>query len=86
MVCLTAAWGLGEVAGFRRSLSDHPKEAPWFYGIFSVALIAAAFVVGIGVNLIRLSLAIEVMNALLLPVVLAFCSCWRAGPCRLPIA
>jgi hypothetical protein len=72
VVCLTAAWGLGEVAGYRRSLSDHPREAPWFYGIFTGALIAAGLVVGSGVNLVRLSVAIEVMNALLLPIVLGF--------------
>jgi Mn2+/Fe2+ NRAMP family transporter len=72
VVCLTAAWGLGEVAGYRRSLSDHPREAPWFYGIFTAALIAAGLVVGSGVNLVRLSVAIEVMNALLLPIVLGF--------------
>ena len=72
VVCLTAAWGLGEVAGYRRSLSDHPREAPWFYGIFTAALIAAGLVVASGVNLVRLSVAIEVMNALLLPIVLGF--------------
>jgi len=72
VVSLTAAWGLGEVAGYRRSLSDHPREAPWFYGIFTAALIAAGLVVGSGVNLVRLSVAIEVMNALLLPIVLGF--------------
>ena len=72
VVSLTAAWGLGEVAGYRRSLSDHPREAPWFYGIFTAVLIAAGLVVGSGVNLVRLSVAIEVMNALLLPIVLGF--------------
>ena len=63
---------MGEVAGYRRSLSDHPKEAPWFYGIFTLALIAAALVVESGVNLVKLSVAVEVMNALLLPIVLLF--------------
>ncbi len=72
VVCLTAAWGLGEVAGYRRSLSDHPREAPWFYGIFTAALIAAGLVVEAGVNLVSLSVAVEVMNALLLPIVLCF--------------
>ncbi len=28
VVSLTAAWGLGEVMGYRRSLQDHPREAP----------------------------------------------------------
>jgi len=72
VVCLTAAWGLGEVAGYRRSLSDHPREAPVFYGIFTAALVLAALVVGSGVNLVSLSVAVEVMNAMLLPIVLGF--------------
>ena len=72
VVCLTAAWGLGEVAGYRRSLSDHPREAPWFYGVFTAVLVMAGLVVGSGMNLVNLSVAVEVMNALLLPIVLGF--------------
>ncbi len=30
VVSLTAAWGLGEVMGYRRSLEHSPKEAPGF--------------------------------------------------------
>lgn len=72
VVCLTAAWGVGEVAGYKRSLEHHPLEAPWFYGIFSVCLVAGGVLVASGVNLVQLSVAVEVMNALLLPVVLGF--------------
>jgi len=72
VVSLTAAWGLGEVTGYRRSLQDHPKEAPWFYGIYTVTLIIGGCIVASGVNLVNLSVAVEVMNALLLPIVLGF--------------
>jgi Mn2+/Fe2+ NRAMP family transporter len=73
VVSLTAAWGVGEVMGFRRSLEDHPKEAPWFYGIYTLILILTASLVASNfVNLVNLSVAIEVMNALLLPIVLGF--------------
>ena len=72
VVCLTAAWGIGEVAGYKRSLEHHPREAPWFYGIFCAALIAGALLVASGVNLVALSVAVEVMNAALLPIVLGF--------------
>jgi NRAMP (natural resistance-associated macrophage protein)-like metal ion transporter len=73
VVSLTAAWGVGEVLGFRRSLEDHPSEAPWFYGIYTLALIlSAALITSNVVNLVKLSVAIEVMNALLLPIVLGF--------------
>jgi NRAMP (natural resistance-associated macrophage protein)-like metal ion transporter len=72
VVCLTAAWGVGEVAGYKRSLEDHPLEAPWFYGIFSVCLVGGGLLVASGVNLVGLSVGVEVMNALLLPIVLGF--------------
>ncbi|MDA8145410.1 MAG: divalent metal cation transporter [Thermaerobacter sp.] len=72
VVSLTAAWGLGEVAGYRRSLAHRPLEAPWFYGVFTASLLLGAAVVLSGVNLVNLSVAVEVMNALLLPLVLGF--------------
>jgi NRAMP (natural resistance-associated macrophage protein)-like metal ion transporter len=72
VVCLTAAWGVGEVAGYKRSLENHPREAPWFYGVFSVCLIGGGILVASGVDLVGLSVGVEVMNALLLPIVLGF--------------
>jgi NRAMP (natural resistance-associated macrophage protein)-like metal ion transporter len=72
VVCLTAAWGVGEVAGYKRSLEHHPREAPWFYGVFSVCLIGGGILVASGVDLVGLSVGVEVMNALLLPIVLGF--------------
>ena len=41
---LASAWGFGEVTGYRHSLEHHPLEAPWFYGIYSVAVIGGAVV------------------------------------------
>lgn len=72
VVSLTAAWGVGEILGFKRSLDHHPGEAPWFYGIFTILVVIAAGIVASHVNLVRLSIAVEVMNALLLPIVLGF--------------
>jgi NRAMP (natural resistance-associated macrophage protein)-like metal ion transporter len=73
VVSLTAAWGVGEVLGFRRSLEDQPREAPWFYGIYTLVLILGAVLVASdAVNLVNLSIGVEVMNALLLPIVLGF--------------
>lgn len=72
VVSLTAAWGLGEVMGYRRSLQDHPKEAPLFYSVYTLTLIIGGIVVASDINLIHLSVAVEVMNALLLPIVLGF--------------
>ncbi len=72
VVSLTAAWGVGEVAGYRRSLADHPLEAPWFYGIFTLCLVLAGVLVASGANLVKLSVGVQVLNALLLPIVLGF--------------
>lgn len=73
VVALTAAWGVGEVAGYRRSLADHPREAPWFYGILTGCLVSAGVLVASNaINLVKLSVAVQVLNALLLPVVLGF--------------
>lgn len=72
VVSLTAAWALGEVTGYKRSLEHHPKEAPWFYATYIFILIVSAMVVASGINLVNLSVAVNVMNALLLPIVLGF--------------
>ncbi len=72
VVSLTAAWGLGEVLGYKRSLEHQPKEAPWFYSIYTLVLILGALLILSGINLVDLSVAVEVMNAILLPIVLGF--------------
>ncbi len=73
VVTATAAWGLGEVIGYRHSLSDKPTQAPWFYTVYALTLIAGAVLVSSHIiNVIKLNLAVEVMNALLLPIVLGF--------------
>ena len=72
VVSLAAAWGFGEVTGYKHSLEHHPFEAPWFYGAFSLAVIGGAVVVAIIPNLVALNIGVEVMNALMLPLVLGF--------------
>ncbi len=73
IVCsLAFAWGLGEVTGYRRSLEDHPLEAKWFYGVYAGCVLAGAVLVAAVPNLVFLNIAVEVMNALLLPMVLGF--------------
>lgn len=72
VVCLSAAWAVGEATGARHSLEQHPADAPYFYLAFVVMLVAAGALVCSGINLIRLSIATGVINALLLPVVLGF--------------
>ena len=58
--------------GFKHSLEHHPREAPWFYGIFTTLLVLGGALVASNVNLVSLGVAMEVMNAALLPIVLGF--------------
>ncbi len=72
VVSLASAWGFGEVAGYRRSLEEHPLRAPWFYGVYAACVVLGAAVVALWPNLVALSVDVQVMNALLLPLVLGF--------------
>jgi Mn2+/Fe2+ NRAMP family transporter len=69
---LALAWGLGEVTGYKRSLEFHPLEARWFYGIYAVSIVAGCVLVAVAPNLVSLNVGVQVMNALLLPIVLGF--------------
>jgi Mn2+/Fe2+ NRAMP family transporter len=72
VVSLAFAWGLGEVAGYRRSLEYRPLEARWFYAVYAVCVIGGALFVGLWPDLVSLNVGVQVMNALLLPLVLGF--------------
>ena len=72
VVTLTAARTLGEVLGLKHSLEHDAREAPWFYAIYAATLVIGAGIVLSGVNLVSLSVAVQVMNAMLLPIVLGF--------------
>lgn len=67
---LALAWGVGEIAGYRRSLEMHPSEAPRFYGVYAGGLIACATLVWRVPNLVWLNIAAQALNVLLLPLVL----------------
>ncbi|WP_323117962.1 NRAMP family divalent metal transporter [Burkholderia alba] len=70
IVCsLSLAWGLGEVAGYQRSLDDRPARAPWFYGIYVAAVTGCAGIVWIAPDLVSLNVAAQVVNAVMLPLV-----------------
>jgi NRAMP (natural resistance-associated macrophage protein)-like metal ion transporter len=72
VVSLAFAWGLGEVTGYRRSLEMHPLEARWFYGVYAVCVVFGALVVAVWPDLVSLNVAVQVMNAFMLPLVLGF--------------
>jgi Mn2+/Fe2+ NRAMP family transporter len=72
VVTLALAWGVGEVAGYKRSLELRPREARWFYSVYAVGVLACALLVLIWPDLVALNVGVQIMNALLLPVVLGF--------------
>ena len=69
---LALAWGVGEVAGYRRSLELRPTQARWFYGVYAACVVLCAVLVAIWPDLVALNVGVQIMNALLLPVVLGF--------------
>jgi Mn2+/Fe2+ NRAMP family transporter len=69
---LALAWGLGEVAGYRRSLEFQPAKAPWFYGVYCICVVGGAGAVAVAPDLVSLNVGVQVMNAFLLPLVLGF--------------
>ena len=69
---LALAWGVGEVAGYRRSLNLRPTKAIWFYGVYSGCVVGCGLLVLIWPDLVALNIGVQIMNALLLPLVLGF--------------
>jgi Mn2+/Fe2+ NRAMP family transporter len=69
---LALAWGIGEIAGYRRSLEYRPFEARWFYGVYAACVIGAAALVWATSNLVWLNIAAQVLNTFLMPFVIGF--------------
>ena len=68
---LAGAWGLAEVFGWRHTLNERPdRSTAKFYITYALAHILGACLVLVSVDLVNLAVDVEVMNALLLPVVL----------------
>ena len=72
VVSLGVAWAFAEVAGKPRSLNRKFRQAPLFYGVFTGAVGLSAVLVLTSGQLVGLAIAVEVLNALLLPIVLVF--------------
>ena len=72
VVSLAGSWGIGEAMGVPHSLSDSLRSGKWFYLVYTLIHVGGALIVLSGVSLVALTIDIEVMNALLLPIVLTF--------------
>jgi Mn2+/Fe2+ NRAMP family transporter len=68
---LAGAWGLSEVFGWRHTLNERPdRSTAKFYITYALAHVVGAALVLASVDLVNLAIDVEVMNALLLPIVL----------------
>jgi NRAMP (natural resistance-associated macrophage protein)-like metal ion transporter len=69
---LALAWGVGEIAGYKRTLELHPFAAGWFYGVYALLVVGSAFAVWSSDDLVWLNIAAQVLNAFLMPLVVGF--------------
>ena len=68
---LAGAWGLSEVFGWKHTLNERPdRSTAKFYITYALTHIVGAALVLASVDLVHLAIDVEVMNALLLPIVL----------------
>ena len=73
VVSLAGSWGISEVLGWKHSLNGRiNRQNAKFYLVYGLAHVLGAILVLASVNLVKLAVDVEVMNALLLPIVLGF--------------
>ena len=72
VISLSAAWGIGELMGWPRSLNLKFTEARRFYGVYFLEVIPAAAVVLFSADLVRLCVGAMVFNVVILALPLAF--------------
>ena len=68
---LAGSWGVSEVLGWGHSLNDPISRAnARFYAVYAATHLVGAAIVLASVDLVRLAVDVEVVNALLIPVTL----------------
>jgi len=72
VVSLAASRAVAEALGARRSLNDQPRHAPLFYGIYAACVVVGAGTVLASHSFVSVAIAVEIVNALLLPIVVGF--------------
>lgn len=72
VVSLASSWGFGELINKPCSLDNKWKEAPAFYAFYCGIVIVGGIIVLSGVPLVPLTIGVEILNTLLLPIVLGF--------------
>lgn len=66
---LACAWGLGEIFGLRRSLEREARHRLDFAGGYVLWVVGSAILVLLAPDLVSLSIGMQVMNAVLFPVI-----------------
>ena len=72
VVPLSTAYAVAETAGVERSLSRKIREAPFFYGVYTLQLVIGAIVALLPGNLVELVINAQVLNGFITPVLLTF--------------
>jgi len=72
VVPLSTAYAIAETAGVERSLSRKLREAPVFYGLFTVQVVIGALFALLPGNLVQLVVNAQVLNGFITPVLLTY--------------
>jgi Mn2+/Fe2+ NRAMP family transporter len=72
VVLLTATWSIGEITGHHHALQNSKRYSLHFYVVYFITLLICAAVVTSDIRLVNLNVAVETMNALVLPLVIGF--------------
>jgi len=72
VVPLSSSYAIAEGLGVERSLSDSFRRAPFFFGLFTLQLVAGAAIALAPGNLVSLAVNMQVLNGLIAPVLLVF--------------
>ena len=72
VVPLSTSYAVAETVGVERSLSRKLREAPFFYGIFTVQLVVGATIALLPGNAVELVINAQVLNGFITPVLLTY--------------
>ena len=72
VVSLAATWAVAEALGKPRDLNRSVRHAWPFYALYAAIVAGGAALVLVSSSLVRLAVDVEILNALLLPLVLVF--------------
>ena len=72
VVPLSSSYAIAESVGAPRSVSDSPRRAPLFFGLFTLQLVVGAAAALAPGNLVSLVVNMQVLNGVITPVLLTF--------------